>query len=148
MSTGDEECARKLIASFAQFSRLPWDKAPSRLRPRKVILLNTIKKMAAETGSGVKVTELSGALEVTAPTITQFANEMVLEGLVRRYEDPEDRRAVRLELTDKGEMILREAVAYFIPAFAGLVEFLGNEDSLRLAYLMDRVAEYFRASNR
>ena len=38
-------------------------------------------------------------------TMTRFVDKLVKKGLLRRRPDPEDRRCVRVHLTDRGEVI-------------------------------------------
>ena len=52
---------------------------------------------------GVTAGELAARLSVTPPTISGIVDRLVRLGLVRREDDPADRRLVRNYLTDKGE---------------------------------------------
>ena len=53
--------------------------------------------------------ELAGALGVRLPTLTQLADGLVAKGWILRHDDPDDRRRVRLTLTDTGTEIYRSA---------------------------------------
>src|SRR5438105_1035977 len=59
-------------------------------------------KMAA-SDDGISVGELSKSLHVTPGAITQFIDKLVDKGLVERYEDPNDRRVVRIKITTKAK---------------------------------------------
>src|SRR3989338_5082060 len=48
---------------------------------------------------GISVKELARMSSMTAGAITQFADVLIAKGLVRREEDSDDRRVVRLTLT-------------------------------------------------
>ncbi|MNC73137.1 transcriptional regulator SlyA [compost metagenome] len=67
------------------------------------------------------------------------------EGLVERTMDPEDRRAVRITITDAGRAIIRAAHEERMSTFNRLVEHLGEEDSLQLAELLSKVYTFFDA---
>lgn len=54
---------------------------------------------------GVTSGELAGRLTVTPPTITGIIDRLVRLDLVRREEDPADRRLVRNFLTTQGESV-------------------------------------------
>ena len=47
--------------------------------------------------------EIANAIDIKGATLTHHLNRMVEEGLVTREQDPENRRAQRVELTAKGE---------------------------------------------
>jgi len=46
--------------------------------------------------------KLAAALDVTPPNVTGIIDRLVEHGLVRRTENPEDRRMLLLQLTDEG----------------------------------------------
>ncbi|MFN2298812.1 MAG: MarR family winged helix-turn-helix transcriptional regulator [Anaerolineales bacterium] len=56
------------------------------------------------------VSDIGGELGITKAAASQLLEGLVKEDLVRRSEDPNDRRAKRIVLTDKGLRILRESV--------------------------------------
>lgn len=73
---------------------------------------------------GLPVGALAGHLGVNPSTITGHVDRLVRQGLVRREEDPDDRRVVRNFLTDEGativSAILRVAGNYVIGIFKRL----------------------------
>jgi DNA-binding MarR family transcriptional regulator len=57
------------------------------------------------------ITQLAAALEVSKQAASKLVDEMEGRDFIRRAADLIDRRAVRLELTDKGRNVLRRALA-------------------------------------
>ncbi|MDU5476058.1 MULTISPECIES: MarR family winged helix-turn-helix transcriptional regulator [Pantoea] len=55
---------------------------------------------------GVTMRELSDELMQNFPTLTKIIDKMVLEALVYRRPDEQDRRKVRLHISDKGKAVL------------------------------------------
>jgi len=49
--------------------------------------------------------ELAGAVGIEGPTLTHHLDAMEKAGLIERARDPDDRRVVRVELTDAGEKL-------------------------------------------
>lgn len=100
----------------------------------------------ARTGAhevGVTISEVSDVFGVTPPTVTQLINGLEESGYVKRAADPDDRRAVRITLTDMGEEVLNKALDAHFAALDGLVNYLGEEDSHTLAELLSRAYTYF-----
>ncbi|MGD8814348.1 MAG: MarR family transcriptional regulator [Anaerolineales bacterium] len=60
--------------------------------------------------AGCGVTEIGEHLGVSSAAASQMLQRLVQLGLIHRSEDPEDRRAKRIVLTDKGRQILEEAI--------------------------------------
>jgi MarR family transcriptional regulator for hemolysin len=79
--------------------------------------------------------DLAKSLGIEGATLTRHLDALEEAGLVRRRRDPEDRRAVRLELTDEGRALHAELLSVVI-AFdkrlrTGLTEAeLGQLDTL------------------
>jgi DNA-binding MarR family transcriptional regulator len=55
------------------------------------------------------VSDVGGGLGITNAAGSQMVDRLVLQGLILRSEDPDDRRAKRLVLTEKGRQILDES---------------------------------------
>lgn len=136
--------ARRLLEAFTKFRRLHKKQIPvSGLKSSEVWLLFCIKKMLSTESPGIKVSDISNAMDVAAPTITQLVNGLEKKGFVKRSMDEADRRAVRVRLTPKGEEIVTEASNAFYDSFNGLAQYLGEKQSNELAELLSKVYEYF-----
>jgi DNA-binding MarR family transcriptional regulator len=57
---------------------------------------------------GTPAGALAEDLRVTPPTVTGLVDRLVRMGVVRREEDPKDRRLVRNVLTERGQEVLGE----------------------------------------
>jgi DNA-binding MarR family transcriptional regulator len=53
------------------------------------------------------MSEVSERFEITPAAASQLVDKLVQSGLIRREEDPHDRRAKCLNLTDKGKQLLQ-----------------------------------------
>jgi MarR family transcriptional regulator, organic hydroperoxide resistance regulator len=73
----------------------PWRKLDVPLAQLKSLFLIHIK-------GNINVRHLAQYLDVTPGNVTSIVDRLVGQGLVTRSENPEDRRIVLLELTDKG----------------------------------------------
>lgn len=142
--TQDSQTRQKLMKAFMQFRKAGWHgKAVEGYKPSEMVLLFCIKRGVEPDSPGMKVSEISKRLQVKSPTVTQLINGLERAGLVKRNTDPEDRRAVAVQLTDHGEAITETAKEAFHESFDGLIEFLGNEQSEQLADLLMKANGYF-----
>jgi DNA-binding MarR family transcriptional regulator len=92
---------------------------------------------------GLPVGVLAEHLGVNPSTITGHVDRLVRQGLVRRLEDPADRRIVRNFLTDEGDATvgaLRRIAGTFI------VNILKRLDDLQLARLESALGDLNRAA--
>ncbi len=56
------------------------------------------------------VSDIGDHLGVTSAAASQLLDRLVQQGLILRSEDPEDRRAKRVSLTEKGQSIIENAM--------------------------------------
>ena len=108
---------------------------------------------------GTNPRKLAGALGVTPPNVTGIVDRLVEQGLLIRQENPEDRRALILQTTEKGEAILshlrerktsnmREILARLDKEeLSCLFEGLSALVKAARAYEEERIDEYNRSTN-
>jgi len=70
--------------------------APARLSALSVLVF----------GGAMSLNDLAKAEQVRPPTMSRIVDALEAEGLIRRTVNPQDRRAVVLEATEKGTAIL------------------------------------------
>ena len=70
--------------------------------------INTLFHIHRASGSGV--TDLGEHLGISNAAVSQLLERLVQQGLIRRDEDPADRRAKKLTLTEKGAQTLQEGI--------------------------------------
>lgn len=145
----DSETAQRLINTFMQFRRSRWhEKKIAGFNPSEFKIMSVLNQGMKENSDGMKVSEISERLHVTPPTVTQLINSLEKEELVERTIDPNDRRSVNVRLTGKGIEVTRQAREAFKETFLGLIDYLGEEDSDKLAELLSKVNEYYLNLNR
>jgi DNA-binding MarR family transcriptional regulator len=77
--------------------------------------------------------ELAAAEQVRAPTISRLAAEMERVGLIRRRDDPNDARVVRVDMSAKGRRVLGKGRELRIADIEGRVRRLDAADRDALA---------------
>lgn len=101
---GDESLAEALTAVARQFRErsaetlAPWDITPAHLRALRTL---------ARHGT-MRLSELSDRLQIAPRTATEVVDALQARDLVRRRADPGDRRAILVEVTERGAGILAE----------------------------------------
>ncbi len=61
------------------------------------------------------VKDIATALGIASPSAVELIARMVGAGLLRRHEDPADRRVTRMRLTELGEKLLRQLSEAHMP---------------------------------
>lgn len=144
MENNISPAAQRLIDAFNQFKKLHRRKPPIEgMNHSEIGVLFCIKENSHDEKKGIKVSDIGSCLKVTTPTVTQLINKLETNGFVERSMDKEDRRAVRVRITEEGEKVLKRLSEGFLAKFKGLAEYLGEEDSNKLAELLSKSFTYF-----
>lgn len=83
--------------------------------------------------SGTRARELAEALGLTPAAVTDIIDRLEDRGLVRRSRDPQDRRAIRVELTPAGRRQHRETKRDVLRMWTGMVGRLAPSEYAALA---------------
>jgi DNA-binding MarR family transcriptional regulator len=92
-------------------------------------------------GGPLRLSELADRIGITAPTASRAVDGLVELGLLERVPDPEDRRAVHIDLTPPGRKRVEERKAAAAAALDTLVAELPTKDRVQLAALLTRLAD-------
>ena len=76
---------------------------------KMMFVLHSAMGLAGE--DGLRVSEVARSLGVTLPTVTAVMDKLVERGLVRRAEDPLDRRQHVCRLTQNGQDLIHRLMA-------------------------------------
>ncbi len=134
-----EELLQKLIERlFSVMKRIhrgvpPQDSTISHAQARLLFIIDSKKE------DGVSVKELSEKLSVTPGAITQFVDALVRKDFVRRHEDPNDRRIVRLTLTESAKNQSERLRKEFLSSATRVFDILSDEEMKQLIELLAKV---------
>lgn len=96
---------------------------------------------------GSAMGELSQALSVPLHTATRMVDSLVENGLADRLSDPEDRRVVRVTLTDNGVRFHEAFEAHVAQESQRIMACLTPEEQRILIALLRKIAASLRESN-
>jgi len=105
------------------------------LSPPQVHLLFSI----ASKQEGISVKDLAERTSVTPGAITQFVDGLVEMGLVMREGDPNDRRIVRLKLTELAKSQFEHFRKDYLTSASRVFNVLSNDEIKQLITLFDKI---------
>lgn len=111
-----------------------------KLKPAEKHIIFMLKNIYEE--KPVKPSEVAKKLGVTLPAVSHHINALEKSGYIERVQDPNDKRVLRINLTQQGKEIEEVLKQKFFKGLYDMVEFLGEEDSDELIRLMRKVADY------
>jgi len=83
------------------------------------------------------MSEVSERFEITPAAASQLVDKLVQNGYIVREEDPNDRRAKLLNLTDKGRDVIRQGVEERYRWVDQLAERLTHEERAQISEALD-----------
>ncbi|WP_434288113.1 MarR family winged helix-turn-helix transcriptional regulator [Celeribacter sp. SCSIO 80788] len=86
---------------------------------------------------GLTMSRLAEALGLNLPTVTKLVDRMVGEALLYRVLDPDDRRKVRMFVSDKGKALLSKLNAHVMAQERKLESSYSDADLQRLKTLLE-----------
>jgi DNA-binding MarR family transcriptional regulator len=93
---------------------------------------------------GITPSGIGQFMHIASPTVTQHITNLEQKGYVIREADKQDRRVVRINLTEKGIQVMDITKLKFLKVFEGLVVHLGESESNELVSLLKKSADYIR----
>jgi DNA-binding MarR family transcriptional regulator len=104
-------------------------------------VLFDIGAILAQQQEPVTMGELGRALGVPLSTATRIVNWLVKSGYAERRPDPEDRRVVRVALTEQGQTLNRTAEAFIRRRLEMWLQRLTPEECQMLVILMSKFVD-------
>ncbi|MDR4308812.1 MarR family transcriptional regulator [Chelatococcus sambhunathii] len=92
-------------------------------------------------GDGARQNDLARSLGIEGPSLVRLVDRLEAAGLLKRREDPSDRRAKTLHLTADGSRLVRRLQSVVADACAAMVEGVPDEDLETCARVFARVLE-------
>ncbi len=83
--------------------------------------------------------ELCDKLLLACSTATDLVDRMEKNGFLERKRDSQDRRVIRLSITDKGKVVISEVIAARRRYVASILEKLAAEERLQLGESLERL---------
>ena len=105
----------------------------------------TVVKML-ETMGDLSLSELSDAIRAQNSTVTGIVDRMEREGIVERARSTEDRRVVRIHLTEKGLKLAAEIPIEPITIFRAALESLSPTEARELLKMVNKISSRVRAA--
>ena len=88
---------------------------------------------------GVSAKDLAERSCVTPGAITQFVDQLIEKGLVKRETDPNDRRIVRLKVTPAAESRMNKLKKDFFSSASQMFDVLSDDELKQLIALLEKV---------
>jgi DNA-binding MarR family transcriptional regulator len=125
----------RMLDLLKRMRKLPMMKPPSE-SPLSVPQVTMLNWVARSPGCGVG--EIDQGLHVTPPTVSVGIRRLIKDGWLEQRDDPDDRRAHPLFLTDKGQAFVEIIQQHRIEMIRLFLSGLSPDEQQQLICLLDR----------
>ena len=80
----------------------------------------------------MSVSDVAKCLDISKPNMTPIIDKLISNGLVNRYTDPDDRRKINIELTEKAHNLLKNKKREIKDNLFNKISTLNDEDLYKL----------------
>jgi len=129
-----QEIAR-LVPRLLRGLRAGFIAAPKVTSSQMITLIRIYEKGTTRVGV------LSKEMHVSAPTITGVIDRLLRNGYLRRIRDREDRRAVNVELTEKGKGLVERILSEINKRWYRILIHLSEEERENYLRILKRIVE-------
>lgn len=116
MATSDPAILRKAVSRLYDAFRESVEKsvgvpaAANDISVRQHQTMSLVCRLTEEKPNGVTLKELAEAMKLAPATVSELVESLVKKNFLQRIQNPEDRRAVQITLTDHGQTLLDESI--------------------------------------
>ncbi|MEE9466329.1 MAG: MarR family transcriptional regulator [Candidatus Neomarinimicrobiota bacterium] len=98
-----------------------------------------------QTSGSLTMGQLAGKLYLEVSTMTRVVDNLVAKGLVTRISEPQDRRVIRVEITDEGVDRVAQVQGKLIAEYQAVLEKIAPEGREAVLLGLQRMLEIFKA---
>lgn len=117
--------------------------ATANVTPAQLVMLLAISEKGV-----CRATDLTKEIKVSAPTITGLIDRLMREKYLVRIPDVNDRRAINIKLTPKGENLVNEFLSHIKSRWKSILIHLKPEERLSFLNSLKRIITVLTTENK
>ena len=129
----------QIISLFFTTSRLIYKQSKGKDRPDFFSFLQLETLGYVKDNKKPLMKEVAGFLSITPPSATPLINRLVRLGMLERCFDKNDRRAIRLSITPKGQKMLKKEIEKISIQMQKTLVRLNHKEQKNLAEILQKV---------
>ena len=113
----------------------------------KITTSQMVTLMRIHERKTTRVGVLSREMQISAPTITGVVDRLLRGGYLKRIRDRVDRRVVNVELTSKGENLVKEMLSEINNRWYGILRQLSEEERESYIRILRKITQLLNKKN-
>lgn len=132
----------QLIASIFKVSRFMRETTSHDHTMSALTLLQMQALVYLKRNINAQMSEIAQEFHIELPSATSLINTLVKAQLVRRHTDEEDRRLVRVSLTNAGDNLLEKALEKKCQHMQRSLSYLSSKDKGQLLAILEKIVRH------
>ena len=116
---------------------------PPGVMPSYIQYLDVIRKLEGQ-GTGVKVSDISDALNLPRPGVTRTVKEMEKKGYICKISSPDDGRVTYISATEEGEELSKKYDEYYFNDLRAALSDITEEEAAGLIRTLEKFYKLLR----
>ena len=109
------------------------------------LVMRKVHTMMETAPKGIPLKDLAAALHLTPGTVSELVEKLVRKGTLQRVQNPDDRRAVMISVTEKSLTLLSEAMSMINAYVDELWKDFSEEEKKQLTTALELLAKRIEA---
>lgn len=122
------------------FQHLAFESCDQEITMQQAMVLKFIKSLG-----NPKMTDLSHAVGVTLGNMTMMVDRLIKNGFVKRMTDPQDRRIVRVELTERSKIMINKIKKRHSDHMEKILSKIPEHDKQQLLANLQKIADIIKS---
>lgn len=136
----DYDLAVKLLTTFKKMRKMNVHRIKDcTLTSSQMYMLHHIYHKNKHLEKPTTVSQISKESNQTLSATTQIINSLDKEGYIKREIDKDDRRIIRITLTDKGKQHMKDQHDKMLEYVQGIVEKIGQEQTIQFIDIIEKI---------
>ena len=114
MAASDPATLRKAVSrlydAFRESAETVGNVSSMDISIRQHQTMSLVCRLTEDKPNGVTLKELAEAMKLAPATVSELVESLVKKNFLQRIQNPEDRRAVQITLTEHGQTLLDECI--------------------------------------
>lgn len=132
---------QRLMSSIRRIHRCVHALNRDGFRQDEMVLMNIYHQQSLSADGGIRVSALGRQAHLSPPALSRCLRQLEQESLIRRSMDREDRRGLRVSLTEAGLRHAQQTEEEDFPCFERVFRTMGESDVLELIRLTEQFSD-------
>jgi MarR family transcriptional regulator, organic hydroperoxide resistance regulator len=133
--------SQKIMEALFKITRLLRNRLPCEIKPAKISILQLHALIFIKKQQPISMHEIADMFQITKPTATSLLSKLIKLELVKREYDKEDRRVIRISLSEKGQKMFSKIMSKTLEKLQKVLKEISKEDKGNLVRIINDISK-------